>query len=246
VGSLARPHCRVVLADDHALLRESVRLFLGAAHAGGSFEVVGEAADTRDAIQVCLDLRPDALVLDISMPNGSAIHAIQQLLAELRNLKVVVLTMHDDPALLRAALAAGALGYVLKSSTHTRLLGALGAAVAGRTYVDAAFPAELVAAAAVPAGSSRLSARERQVLTLLAAGLSYRDAADQLHVGARTVESHRRRIAEKLGLRTRAELLRYCLEVGLVTPPSAPGAARAQLGDLTDSELADPDEIIRS
>jgi DNA-binding NarL/FixJ family response regulator len=210
---------RVLIADDHTLLREGVRAFI---ELDPRFSVAGEACDTREVLRAAAELRPDVLLLDINMPGGSALAAISQLLVEQRDLRVVVLTMHDEPEFLRAALAAGAVGYVLKASTHSRLIAALEAAVAGRMYVDPSFPAGLPAAP--EPNDVVLSARERQVLALLAAGLTYRDAAEQLHVGTRTVESHRRRIAEKLGLRTRADLLRYSLELGLITPSSRPAA----------------------
>jgi len=204
---------RIVIADDHAMFRDGIRMLI---ERDPSFEIVGEAADTRTAVWAVTTLKPTMLVLDLSMPEGRVVPAIASILADAPALRIVVLTMHDDPAYLRASFAAGAVGYVLKRSSPSVLVHALHAVRTGRMYVDPAFPAEPVAARP----QSPLSQRELEVLALLARGLTYRAAGARLHVSERTIETHRRNIAEKLGLHSRAELLRYALESGLVTPSS--------------------------
>lgn len=206
---------RIVIADDHAILRDGLRTLI---ERDRSFAVVGEAGDARDAARLAGELRPNILVIDLNMPGGNTVHAIQEILSHSPAIRIIVLTMHDDPAFLRAALASGAVGYVLKRSAHATLLDALRSVRDGRMFVDPAFPVDASATAQPAAPVTALSSREREVLVLLARGLTYREAGAQLHVGARTIETHRRHIAEKLGLRTRADLLRYALEVGLVAP----------------------------
>lgn len=204
---------RIVIADDHAMFRAGLRLLI---EREASLEIVGEATDTREASWMALDLVPDVLVLDLSMPGGNVVQAIKQILSSKPTIRIVILTMYDDPAFLRATLAAGAVGYVLKRSAHGTLIKALEAVRAGRMYVDPAFPLDQSIEAPPTWRSATLSAREHEVLVLLARGLTYREAGEQLHISERTIETHRRNIADKLGLRTRADLLRYALETGLL------------------------------
>lgn len=192
------------------MFRDGLRVLI---ERDGSFDVVGEAGDTREAIWAVVTLKPSMLVMDLSMPEGRFVPAIGSILHDEPTVRIVVLTMHDDPACLRAALAAGAVGYVLKRSAPTTLLQALHTVRTGRIFVDPAFPIE----PGSPRLPSPLSQREREVLTLLSRGLTYREAGELLHVSERTIETHRRNLAEKLGLRSRAELLRYALESGLVS-----------------------------
>lgn len=192
------------------MFRDGLRHLLERDH---TCEVVGEASDTKATIQVAQELRPAILVLDISMPGGTVVQAIPTILCANPATRIVALTMHDDPAFLRAILAAGAVGFVLKRSAPAILLSAIEAVRRGRMFVDPMLSADDGPA---PGCQVRLSPREREVLVLLARGLTYREAGEQLHVGERTVETHRRKISEKLGLRSRAELLRYALELGLV------------------------------
>lgn len=204
---------RIVIADDHAMFRHGLRSLL---ERDPAFAIVGEAADTRAAVWACAEHRPQILVVDLSMPEGNVVEAIPRIVGADPAIRVVVLTMHDDQGFLRAALGAGAVGYVLKRSAADILVQALHTVRAARMFVDPTFPLAVAGPIAQP--RTPLSPREREVLRLLARGLTYRAAGERLRVGERTIETHRRHIAEKLGLRSRAELLRYALESGLLTP----------------------------
>jgi two-component system response regulator NreC len=220
---------RVLLADDHAILRSGLRLLLGAQP---DLEVVGEAADVKETLRRACELRPDVLILDLTMPGGSGIHLIEQLRQRCPSVRVLILTMHDDLALVRAALAAGARGYVVKTAADAELVTAIRAVCQGRTFVDLDLPAEqmpalLGEAAADHEGNARrpadrLSEREREVLLLLAHGYTNQEIADRLDVSVKTVETYRARIGDKLNLRTRPELIRFAVETGLLAPGKFP------------------------
>jgi DNA-binding NarL/FixJ family response regulator len=213
---------RVVLADDHAVLRAGLRLLI---NAQPDMEVVGEAADTNEALERVRALQPNVLSMDLTMPGPSSIKMIERLRQECPQTQVLVLTMHDDQAYLRAVLAAGAGGYVVKSVADAQLLNAIRAVHQGRIVVDVNLPRDLNTPIAGPRtgsgapaarGFAGLSAREREVLTLLAQGYTNQEIADKLFLSVKTIETYRARIADKLGLRSRAELVRYALEVGLL------------------------------
>jgi DNA-binding NarL/FixJ family response regulator len=215
---------RVLLADDHAVLRAGLQMLI---NAQPGMEVVGEAGDSQEALAKVRQLNPDVLTLDLTMPGGSSIQLIEQLRRECPHTQVLVLTMHDDPAYLRAALAAGSAGYVVKTAADTDLLSAIRGVCQGRTVVNVSLPTATVqtaldrdagAASAQAAGSAALSPREREVLILLARGHTNQEIANKLFLSVKTVETYRARIADKLGLRTRADLVRYALEVGLLGP----------------------------
>jgi DNA-binding NarL/FixJ family response regulator len=170
--------------------------------------------------------------MDVSMPGSGGIRAVERLRRECPRTRVVVLTMHDDPAYLRAALAAGAGGYVLKAAAHTELIAAIRAVSAGRTFVDPHLAGDLLqslsaageAAPAAEAGGpdARLSERERAVLGLLAQGHTNRAIAERLSLSVKTVETYRSRIAGKLGLKSRADFVRFALEIGLLNAGGTP------------------------
>ncbi len=211
---------RVLLADDHTLLRAGLRMLI---NAEPDLEVVGEAADCREALAKVRDLEPDVLTLDLTMPGGNSIQLIEQLRREQPQTHVLVLTMHDDPAYLRAALAAGSAGYVVKAAADTELLSGIRAVCQGRVVVHVSRPTaqpaldpEADAESSRATGAARLSSREREVLTLLARGHTNQEIAGLLFLSVKTIETYRARIAEKLGLRSRADLVRYALEVGLL------------------------------
>ena len=215
---------RVLIADDHAILRSGLRLLIGSQP---DMEVVGEATDGADAVRKAAELRPDVLTLDLDMPGGSGIQAIGQVRQACPRVRVLVLTMHADAAYFRTALAAGASGYVTKSAADVELLTAIRAVHQGRIFADIKLTESGVhtalsggGAAAVPKGGrpSPLSQREQEVLKLLAMGYTNQQAADRLYVSVKTVETYRARVVEKLGLRTRADLVRYAIETGLVAP----------------------------
>jgi two-component system response regulator NreC len=222
----------ILLADDHAVLRAGLRMLI---NAQPDMSVVGEAADCNEAIEKVTLLKPDVLTLDLTMPGGG-IKIIERLRQECPQTRVLVLTMHDDPAYLRAVMAAGGAGYVVKTVADAQLLSAIRAVRQGRIVVDVNLPAALPSSgvpgpsASSPGstGFAALSGREREVFMLFAQGHTNQQIADRLFLSVKTIETYRARIAEKLGLRTRAELVRYALEVGLLAPEAAHLEARVR------------------
>lgn len=212
---------RVLIADDHAILRAGLRMLIDSQ---SDMTVVAEAENGEDATRIAEEVRPDVVILDITMPGGGGLRAISEILKKCRLTRVLLLTMHEEPAYLRTALAAGAAGYVLKKSVDANLLAAIRALHKGREYVDSELATGLLRHAlpdlARPGGGTDdvLSERELQVLKLVAEGFSSREISEQIFVGVKTVETYRARFAEKLGLKSRADLVRYALEVGLLSP----------------------------
>lgn len=218
------PKIRVLLADDHAVLRAGLKLLV---NHQPDMEVVAEAGTFGDAIRLAAIARPDVITLDLTMPDGSGLDKIEQVCRAWPEAKVLILTMHDDPAYLRAALSAGASGYVVKKAADTELLGAIRAVHAGRMFVDLDSPGPRSGAALVPVEGSgdKLSARERLVLERLAQGHTNQSIAEQLDLSVKTIESYRARLLKKLGLRTRADITRYAVEMGLLSRGGQPAAA---------------------
>jgi len=208
---------RVLLADDHTVLRSGLRHMLGSY---ADFAVVGEAASGLEAIERARTLKPDLVLLDLSMPGIGGLDALVRLRSELPWVKVLVLTMHDDPGYVRQALAAGAVGYVLKTAADDELLTALRVVAGGGTYVYPTLASRALQGESVHSGPAEgdggLSQRETQVLQLLALGYTNQEIAEQLVVGVRTVETYRKRIMDKLNLHTRAQLVRYALAHRLI------------------------------
>jgi two-component system, NarL family, response regulator NreC len=204
----------VVIADDHAVVRSGLKTLLDAEP---GFDVTGEARDVRSALAFVRAQCPDVLVLDLNMPGAPSLPAIPEFLEASPETAIVVLTMQNDPAFAREALRAGALGYVLKESANAELVEAVRAATEGRTYLQPQLGARLAAEPPTPdAGADDLSERETEVLHLIALGHTNTEIAEQLYLSVRTVESHRAHIQQKLRLSTRAELVRYALEHGLL------------------------------
>ena len=203
---------RVVIADDHAVVRRGLRQLLDAEE---GFEVVAEAADLAGAQRYVRGHHPDVLVLDLNLPEGLSLDAIPELRAECPETQIVVLTMQNEPAYARKALAAGALGYVLKEAAESELVEALRRAADGDPYLNPRLGAR-VAAEVAPSRPSGLSERELEVLRMIALGNTNAEIAAALYVSVRTVETHRAHIQQKLGLRTRSELVRYALDRGLM------------------------------
>jgi two-component system, NarL family, response regulator NreC len=182
--------------------------------AEAGFEVVAEALDAETAVRYTLGHKPDVLILDLNMPGRPSLEAIPELHEVSPRTGIVILTMQSEPAFARQALQAGVLGYVLKEAADTELVQAVHSAARGERYLQPAFGARL---AAEPEGEpDDLSEREVEVLRLIALGHTNPEIAEQLYVSVRTVESHRAHIQQKLGLSTRAELVGYALERGLV------------------------------
>jgi two-component system response regulator NreC len=200
---------KIVIADDHAVVRSGLRMLLDSEE---GFEVVAEAGDVEAARRYVRGHHPAVLVLDLNMPGGSSLEAIPGLREEFPETQVVVLTMQDDPAFAREAMRAGALGYVLKEAADAELVGAVRDAADGRTYLHPRLGARLAAEPEASGPSSDLSEREIEVLRLISLGHTNSEIAEQLFLSVRTVESHRAHIQQKLGLSTRAELVKYALE----------------------------------
>jgi two-component system response regulator NreC len=214
-----------MIADDHAILRAGLRMLI---NAQADMEVVSEAPDGEKAVQATQETRPDVALLDLTMPGGGGMKALQEIMRKCRKTRVLILTMHDDAAYLRSVLAAGASGYLLKRSVDAELLAAIRAVHRGGTFVDPSLAGvlvqDLLAKRGTKACSGRpvkiLSDREWQVLSLVAQGHSSQQIAKRIFVGVKTVETYRARIADKLGLRTRSELVRYAVRMGLLTAES--------------------------
>jgi two-component system response regulator NreC len=207
------PTVRIVLADDHAVVRSGLRLLLD--HEG-DFEVVAEAGDVDSARRYVRGHHPAVLILDLNMPGGSSLEAIPAIRAEFPETQIVVLTMQEEPAFARHALGAGALGYVLKEAADDELVEAVRRAAAGETYLNPRLGARM-ASEPPPGPPDDLSEREVDVLRLIALGHTNAEIAEQLFLSVRTVETHRAHIQQKLSLSSRAELVRYALERGLMS-----------------------------
>lgn len=216
-----KPKIRVLIADDHAILRSGLKLLV---NSQPDMEVVGEASDGRQAVESARETKPDVALLDLTMPHVGGMEALQRVLRESKKTRVVLLTMHDDPAYLRSVLAAGASGYVLKRSVDGDLLSAIRAVHKGGTFIDPSLANVLVhdvvaqnSGSFPRKGGTILSDRELQVLRLVARGYSSRQIAGTIFVSIKTVETYRARLLDKLGLRTRSEVVRYAMHMGLLT-----------------------------
>jgi DNA-binding NarL/FixJ family response regulator len=198
---------RVVLADDHAVVRRGLRLLLDSE---ADVDVIAEATEISEVIRHVHSGRPRVLVLDLEMPNGSSLDAIRRLRAEVPGTEIVVLTMEESPAFAQHAIEVGAIGFVLKDRADTELPAAVRRAAQGEEYVSARIAARLDALRRTVSGDG-LSPRETEVLRLIALGHTTAEIAGKLHLSRRTVDSHRASIHRKLGLSTRAQLVRFAL-----------------------------------
>jgi two-component system response regulator NreC len=203
---------RIVLADDHGVVRSGLRMLLDNED---DFEVVAEASDVESAGRYVRGHHPNVLVLDLNMPGGSSLEAIPLIRAESPQTQIVVLTMQQEPAFAREALGAGALGYVLKEAADEELVEAVRRAAVGESYLNPRLGAR-IASEPAPGPPDDLSEREVDVLRLIALGHTNSEIAEQLYLSVRTVETHRSHIQQKLRLSTRAELVGYALERGLI------------------------------
>lgn len=217
---------QVVVADDHAILRSGLRMLL---NSQSDMKVVGEAADGDQAMEQVRLKKPDILLIDLNMPGTSGVEATKEIRRRSPHTRVVVLTMHAEPAYLHSALAAGASGYVLKRSLDSDLVSAIRGAYQGKTSIDAGIAEHLVEKAL---GKSRrrrpmaretfdlLSRREQQVLKLVAEGYTNAQIAAQVFVSVKSVETYRARLLKKLRIKTRREIIRFAVNAGLLTETS--------------------------
>jgi len=214
---------RVMTVDDHALVRAGLKLLV---NAQADMEVVSEAADGEKALQIAREIEPDVILLDLTMPGLGPMKMLQEIRKTCSSSRVLILTMHDDGAFLRAALAAGASGYLLKRAVDIELIGAIRAVHRGGIFVDprlaGVFVQDIQAKKSKRANPAEpvkiLSDRELQVLGLVARGFTSAQIAKHIAVGVKTVETYRSRFSEKLGLRKRSEVIRFAVQMGILTP----------------------------
>ena len=212
---------RIVLADDHIVMRNGLRLLL---ERQPDFEVVGEAADGRQTVEICDGLRPDVVVLDIAMPNLNGIEAARQISAKLPHTAIVILSMHSDEGYVLRALKAGARAYLLKDSAETDLINAIRVVTEGKAFFSPAISKMLVddyvrrlQQRGVEDSYELLTTREREILQLLAEGKSNKEVANVLSLSLYTVETHRGNILQKLNLHSVPELILYAVRKGVIS-----------------------------
>jgi DNA-binding NarL/FixJ family response regulator len=211
---------RIVLVDDHQMVREGLRALLAGQN---DLSVVGEAEDGRRAIELVESLHPDVVIMDVTMPNLNGIEATRQILARQPRVKVIALAIHSDQRFVRQMFEVGASAYILKEGAFDELTQAIRAVHQDEAYVSSriagAFIKELIRPGGrrASSGTEVLSARESEVLQLIAEGKSTKEVAALLHVGVKTVETHRRQIILKLHIDNVAELTKYAIRAGLTT-----------------------------
>lgn len=209
---------RIILADDHCILREGIGAMLREVP---DFAIVGEAGDGNEAVRLARELRPDVVVTDVSMPGMNGIEAIRRIVAEVPGVKTLCLSVHDEKRLVSAVMDAGACGYLLKDCAFDELLRAVRTVLAGKVWISPSIAGVLMEdyrnrrAGTTASAFSELTAREREVIQLIAEGCSTREIAERLHVSAKTIGTHREHLMTKLGVSGTAELTRYALREGL-------------------------------
>ena len=211
---------RLLLADDHQLFREGLRSLLAAE---SDIELAGSAADGAEAVKMALELRPDVVLMDVTMPNLNGIAAAAKIHVANPNIKIAIISMHSDMRYIAEALKAGARGYLLKEISPSLMLEAVHSINEGQIFLSPKACTALVEdylrmlGSADAAGSNPLSEREMEVLKLLVKGYSGKQTADYLSISKNTVDTHRRRIMDKLGCTSMAELTKYAIREGFLT-----------------------------
>jgi len=210
----------VLVADDHGIVREGLRRLL---EAEDDLQVVGEARDGREVLQQVEELKPEIVVLDISMPRLGGLETLERLRSNHPDVKVILLSVHGDAPFIQSAISLGADGYVLKNGRAAEIVTAIRAVTRGGSYFSPVVAREIVEQLRTPQGRiqepfSVLSTREREVLHLIAEGMSAKEVASELSISTKTVEAHRTSLMRKLGVRKATELVRYALRHGLIEP----------------------------
>jgi len=208
---------KVILADDHTILREGLASLL---RASPDIEVVAEAENGRETVRLARELEPDVVVMDVAMPDLNGVDATRKIARLAPRIKVLALSSYNDAVFVRGMLEAGARGYLLKDAAMTELRSALQAVQQGRIYLSPSVDDGSIAeqqSARSGVATCPLSTREREVLQLVAEGKSSALIADTLHLSERTIETHRKRIMDKLGLRSVAELTKYAIREGITS-----------------------------
>jgi two-component system, NarL family, response regulator NreC len=209
---------KVLIADDHAIVRAGLRALLVEA---ADFDLVGEAVGGYEAIELVGKTNPDVLILDLSMPDLDGISVTRKIKPQFPELKILILTLHEDEALLKEAIKAGAAGYILKRAAEAELISAIRVILRGDIYVDPAMLRGLIEESPQPQVNQEeqnepLTPRETEVLKLIVEGCTNRQIGQELNISIRTVEGHRANIADKLGIHSRVELVRYARQHGLI------------------------------
>lgn len=211
---------RVIIADDHKILRDGLRTVL---EDGTGFEVVGESDNGWDTVRLVKQLAPDVVIMDVAMPDLNGIDATRQIRDAGVGSKVLALSMHSDSRYVKGMLQAGACGYMLKDCAAEELILAINTVVSGRVFVSPGIAGVIVKdyvqhlSGETTASGPKLSAREREVLQLLAEGRSTSEIAERMHVSVKTVETHRKRLMDKLNLRSIAALTKYAIREGITS-----------------------------
>lgn len=209
------PKTRLLLADDHALVRTGLRLILSQEP---TFDVVGEASDGREVVSMVRTLRPDVVLMDVAMPRANGVTAVRSILEEEPNCRILMLSMHGDAAYVRESLRAGAKGYLLKDAVDHELVTAIKALASGNAYLSPAVSNMVLADYRQHVSdASGLTTREREVLQLLAEGLTAKEIAKRLEISVYTVDAHRTRIMRKLQISSIGELVRLAMRTGLIS-----------------------------
>ncbi len=212
---------KIVVVDDHVVVRSGLKTLLDGKH---QMKVIGEASEGDEAIKVAQELRPDVVLMDLSMPHGKdGLTATEELKKLMPEIEILILTMHDDEEYLFRAIHVGASGYILKSAPHEELISAIVSVSTGNAYLTPTATKKLMSEymdklknGGVANSLESLSDREKQVLELVAKGFSNKEIASDLVISVKTVESHKSNLMEKLGLKTRPELVKYALKKGLL------------------------------
>ena len=207
---------RVLLADDHVLVRDGIKVTLEV----NGFTIVGEASEGREAVKMVRELKPDVAVFDVSMPGLNGVDAARIALKELPGLKVVLLTVHTENEYVDEALKAGVSGYVLKKQATSDLIRAIHEVSVGNIYLSPGISRAVMEAfrSGQQLASRTLTAREREVLQLIAEGKTTKEIGSVLGISVKTAETHRSRVMDKLEIRDTAGLVRYAIRMGLITP----------------------------
>lgn len=217
---------RIVLAEDHKIVRQGFKSILNSA---GNLSVEAETGDGLEAVRFVEQLKPEILIVDLSLPGLDGIEVTRQVRQRVPTTRVIVLSMHADEGYVVAALRSGAWGYVLKEAGAEELLEAVDKVMDGRHYISRALPADEIRRLAEKSGSrakdryDTLSPREREVLQLIAEGYTSPEIAEKIFVSPRTVDTHRANIIAKLGLRSVSDVIRFAVERGLIPPRHGPG-----------------------
>ena len=212
------PKIKILVVDDHALVREGITSLLSRRK---DIEVVGQAADGEQAVTKTVDLHPDVILMDISMPRMNGLEATQEIRTRFPGARILVLTQHEDKEYVLPMLRAGAAGYIFKRARSTELVAAIRSVFSKGVYLSPEVASTLVEEISTPEEirveeQSPLTRREIEVVCLVAEGLSSREIAEQLHLGVKTVETHRANIMEKIGVHNTVELIKYAIREGII------------------------------